>query len=248
MTMLVIAAAGFLSWLVSTIGAGGGEFLLVAAVASLLGAPAVAPVVTLSSLVAVPARTLLFRDSIDWSIVRWFAAGAIPGGILGAWLFTRIQAHWLQAAVALFLLSSPLQYGFGSRKRIFRMRLRWFLPAGFVVAFLSGLIGSMGPVLNPFYLNYRIGKEAMIGTKSFNSLVMHVAKIGTYLTLGAMNLRMAGYGLASGVAGMLAAWIAKRWLRDIPEDRFRQIVVWLMALSGAVVLWQQRALLTGVFK
>jgi uncharacterized protein len=128
------------------------------------------------------------------------------------------------------------------------MRLRWFLPAGFVVAFLSGLIGSMGPVLNPFYLNYRIGKEAMIGTKSFNSLVMHVAKIGTYLTLGAMNLRMAGYGLASGVAGMLAAWIAKRWLRDIPEDRFRQIVVWLMALSGAVVLWQQRALLTGVFK
>ena len=31
MTFLFIAAAGFLSWLLSTIGAGGGEFILIVA-------------------------------------------------------------------------------------------------------------------------------------------------------------------------------------------------------------------------
>jgi len=89
MTFLFIAVAGFLSWLLSTIGAGGGEFILIVAASYWLGAQAVAPVVTVSSLVAVPSRTLLFREHIDWGIVRWFAAGAVPGALLGAWLFTR---------------------------------------------------------------------------------------------------------------------------------------------------------------
>lgn len=47
MTFVLIAAAGCCSWLVSTIGAGGGEFILIAAATYLLGAQAVAPVVTL---------------------------------------------------------------------------------------------------------------------------------------------------------------------------------------------------------
>lgn len=82
---------------------------------------------------------------------------------------------------------APLQYGFGERERSFRVRLWWFLPAGLLVAFLSGLIGGMGPVLNPLYLNYGTLKEEMVGTKSVNSSVMHATKIGTYATLGAIR-------------------------------------------------------------
>ena len=97
------------------------------------------------------------------AIVRWFLAGAVPGGLLGAWTFAHAKAEWLQIVVALFLLSAPLQYRFGERERSFEVRLWWFLPAGLVVAFLSGLIGGMGPVLNPLYLNYGTVKEEMVG-------------------------------------------------------------------------------------
>ena len=58
---------------------------------------------TVSSLVAVPSRTLLFREHIDWDIVRWFVAGAVPGALLGAWLFTHTEANWLQLLIAVFL-------------------------------------------------------------------------------------------------------------------------------------------------
>src|SRR5881394_363109 len=92
-----------LSWLLSTIGAGGGEFILIVAASYWLGAQAVAPVVTVSNLVAVPSRTLLFRQHIDWGIVRWFAAGAVPGALLGAWLFTHTEANGLQLLIAVFL-------------------------------------------------------------------------------------------------------------------------------------------------
>ena len=149
LTLTIVALAGFVSWLISTAAAGGGEFIFISAVALLLGGRAVAPVVTLGNLLAVPSRIVIFRKDIDWKIVRWFLGGALPGGLLGAWVFAHTKAEWLQIVVALFLLSAPLQYRFGERERSFRVRLWWFLPAGLMVAFLSGLIGGMGPVLNP---------------------------------------------------------------------------------------------------
>src|SRR5205823_9550280 len=76
--------------------AGGGEFIFISAVAFLLGGRAVAPVVTVSNLLGVPSRVLLFREHIDWSIVRWFLLGAVPGGFVGSWLFARTTAAWLQ--------------------------------------------------------------------------------------------------------------------------------------------------------
>ena len=187
--------------MISTAAAGGGEFIFISAVAVLLGGRAVAPVVTLGNMFAVPSRVAIFWKDIDWKIVRWFLGGAVPGGLIGAWMFAHTKAQWLQIIVALFLLSAPLQYRFGERERSFEARAWWFLPAGLIVAFLSGLIGGMGPVLNPLYLNYGTAKEEMVGTKSLNSSVMHIAKVGTYATLGAIPARVFALRSRGGRAG-----------------------------------------------
>src|SRR5207302_8172884 len=129
-----------------------------------------------------------------------------PGGLLGAWVFAHTKAEWLQIIVALFLLSAPLQYRFGERERSFHVLLWWFLPAGLTVAFLSGLIGGMGPVLNPLYLNYGTVKEEMIGTKSVNSFVMHLTKLGTYAALGAFRSEYLLYGVTVGTTAVAANW------------------------------------------
>lgn len=243
MTIIGIAIAGFLAWLISTVAGGGGEFIFILAVTYLLGAQAVAPVVTLGNLFAVPSRVLLFRHDIDWRIVRWFLAGAIPGGLAGAWLFTRTEAEWLQLIIALFLISAPFQYRFGDREKSFTVRLWHFLPAGLIVAFFSGLIGGTGPVLNPLYLNYGSVKEEMIGTKSFNSLIMHLTKIGTYATLGALRPEYLLYGVSVGAVAIGASWLGKQWLERISAKRFRQMVVWLMVVSGGFMIWRQSHIL-----
>lgn len=144
MTIVWISLAGFLSWLINTSAGGGGEFVFIVAVTYLVGAQAVAPLVTVSNLFAVPSRVLLFREHIEWAIVRWFLAGAVLGSLVGAWLFTRASAEWLQLLIALFLLSAPLQYRWGERERTFEAKLWHFTAAGLLVAFLSGLIGEPG--------------------------------------------------------------------------------------------------------
>lgn len=243
MTIVWIALAGFLSWLINTSAGGGGEFVFIVAVTYLLGAQAVAPLVTVSNLFAVPSRVLLFREHIEWRIVRWFLAGAVPGSLVGAWLFTRASAEWLQLLIALFLISAPLQYRFGERERTFEAKLWHFTAAGLLVAFLSGLIGGTGPVLNPLYLNYGTLKEEMIGTKSFNSMIMHITKLSTYASFGALRSEFLWYGVAVGMVAILANWLGKRFLERISIEQFRHLVIWLMVASGIFLIWKQRAVL-----
>lgn len=50
MDYLLLAASGFIAWIVSTIGGGGGAMLLVPLIGFIAGAQAVAPVVAVATL------------------------------------------------------------------------------------------------------------------------------------------------------------------------------------------------------
>jgi uncharacterized protein len=237
---LFLAAAGFVAWIVSTVGGGGGALLLVPLVGFIAGAQAVAPATTLATMIAGGGRAFVFWRDIDWSVARWGLPGALVGGFLGAALFSSAPAEWLQILVGLFLVSTVLQYRFGRKERTFEVAKWWFLPAELVTGFLDGLIGAVGPVMNTLYLNAGLAKERMVGTKTAVSLPTHLVKIGTYTTLGAMGGRLWLFGLAAGVGALASNWLAKWLLKDMPELRFRAIVVGFMALSGAAMIWQQR--------
>jgi uncharacterized membrane protein YfcA len=244
---LLLAGSGFVAWIVSTIGGGGGALLLVPLVGFVAGAQAIAPVTTLATLVAGGGRAFVFWKDIDWSVVRWGLPGALLGGFLGAVLFSRAPAEWLQILVGLFLVSTVLQYRFGCKERTFEVAKWWFFPAELVTGFLDGLIGAVGPVMNTLYLNAGVTKERMVGTKTAVSLPTHFVKIGTYTTLGAMAGQLWLFGLAAGAGALASNWLAKRLLKDMPELRFRAIVVGFMALSGIIMIWQQRETIADLF-
>ena len=183
----VLFVAGFLAWIVSTLGGGGGGMLMIPVVSWVAHPKAVAPSIALGTLLSSPLRVYLFWRHIDWTIVRWYVPGAIVGAMLGGWIFANLESSWFKIIAAVFLISTLFQYRLGERERSFPMRAWAFLPLGFVVATISGMIGEAGPVLNPFYLNYGSVKEQMIGTKSVNSLIMQLTKLGSYTIFGAMT-------------------------------------------------------------
>jgi hypothetical protein len=47
-------------------------------------------------------------------------------------------------------------------------------------------------------------------------------------------------GIAAGAGALAPNWLAKRLLKDMPEERFRAVVVGFMGLSGIVMIGQQR--------
>lgn len=244
---LLLVISGFLAWIISTIGGGGGAMILVPIVGFVAGTQAVAPVVTLATLIAGGGRAFVFWRDIDWSVVTWALPGAVIGGLLGAALFSTAPAEWLRIAIGLFLVSTVFQYRFGKKKRTFRVRKWWFLPAQIVMGFLSGLVGAVGPVMNTLYLNAGITKARMVGTKTAISMPMHLIKIGTYSTLGAMSGELWLFGLAAGIGAIASNWVARRLLKGMTEISFRAIVIGFMALAGMLMIWDQRETVAALF-
>lgn len=241
MTVLLLSLASFVAWFISSLAGGGSPFIIIPMVNFLMETQAIPPVVTTGMLLGNLQRVFVFWQDIDWRLTWWYLPGAILGAILGAFVFTQTQLEWLQILLGLFLVSSIFSLGFGKKEQpSFKVPSWFFLPAGFVYAFLSGLIGSIGPILNPFYLNYGLVKEKMIGTKSVHVLVVHVAKIMTYATLGALTKSYLWYGLVIGMAAIPANFLGQIVLKKMSDEQFRQFVTALVTVSGLLMLWQQR--------
>ena len=240
MTIFLLVLASFIAWFISSLAGGGSPFIIVPMVNFLMDSQAVPPVVTTGMLLGNLQRTFMFWQEIDWQLTWWYLPGAISGAILGAFVYTQTQLQWLQILLGLFLVSSVFSFGMGKKEKSFQVPGWFFLPTGFIYAFLSGLIGSLGPVLNPFYLNYGLVKERMIATKSAHVVVVHIAKIFTYATLGVLTKSYLWYGLVIGITAIPANLLGQKVLKKISDEQFRQFVIALVTISGLLILWQQR--------
>lgn len=243
MTIFFLTLTSFASWFVSTIAGGGTPLLLIPLIGSLLGAAAVPPVLTIGMLLGHPQRVFLYWRHINWRIFWWYLPGAIVGASLGGFAFSKIQIAWLPILLALLLISSAVGSLVDEKKPWLKVRASYFLPAGFIFAFLSGTIGSAGPLLNPLYFNYGLKKEEMIATKSITLLVVHIVKTISYIAFGMLNWDYLGYGLLIGLAALPGNLIGKIVLKDVSEKHFRRLVTSLVFASGFWLLWNCRDLL-----
>lgn len=239
MIYLTLILCGSIAWFISTVAAGGAATLLVPVIGLLLGVQYVAPVISVASLCTNPGRSFLFRDHVDWQILRYLLPGSLLGAFLGAWSFSFLDPEWIQLVIALFLISYVLQYRFGISTISVRTRAWWFLPLGLLIAFLSGLVGATGPILNPFLLSYGLEKEHLVGTKSVNSLVMQFTKLATYTLFGALTSEIVLYGVLLGIGAIAGVYIARHHLFNIHPERFRAYTMLMMLIAGFLILGKQ---------
>lgn len=235
--VLFVAGAG--AFLFSTVAGGGGALVLVPLLNGVLGPTHAAPVLNLGSFLGRPSRLILFWKEINWRIVLHYAPAAIIGAYLGAWLFGALRVAWLQIFVGIFLISTVWQYRFGKRARSFAVKRWYFTPLGLVVSVLGTLIGALGPVLNPFYLNLGVSKEEMIATKTANSFVMGLSQLGSYTFFGLLTGQYWIYGLVLGLGATIGNILGKRYLKKMSDVSFRRWVIGLMVVSGLILIVTQ---------
>ncbi len=236
MDYLLLFLFGFVAFTVSTIAGGGGALILVPLVGFFVREDAVAPLVQMGNFIGRPTRIALFWKNIRWDISKIYIPFAFVGAFLGAWLFASLSMKWLQLVLGVFLVSTIFQYRFGKKTMSFQMKRWYFAPLGFVVSFLSSLIGATGAVLNPFYLNYGVTKEDLIGTKAINSFLVAMVQLPTYAFFGKLYGEMWYMGLSIGLGAALGNFVGKKWLTKISDKRFLSYVLILMVVSGVVLI------------
>ncbi len=229
-------AIAMIAFIVSTISGGGGALLLIPITSWMLGASAAPPVINLGTFISRPVRLYLFWQDIDWSLIKYYVPSAVVGAWLAALLFSRLDGSWIQLLVGGFLISTVFQYRFGRIDKSFDMPKLGFIPLGFVTAFISTLVGGLGPVLNPFYMNTGLQKERLIATKTANSFFVGLAQIGSYAFFGVLTAQLWMYGLALGLGAALGNIIGKRFLAGMSVYQFRLMLIALMVVSGIVMI------------
>ncbi|MBD2427158.1 sulfite exporter TauE/SafE family protein [Phormidium sp. FACHB-1136] len=243
MIAFYLLLTSFVAWFISMLAGGGSPFILIPLISILLGAQAVAPVITIGLLVGNAQRGLLLWPHIDWSLTLWYIPGAAVGAAIGCYGLTHVHAEGLQLVLGLGLIVMFLNELFGPKESRFNVKTWHFLPYALVNAIGSGLIGSTGPAMNPLYFSYGLEKEAMVATKAVHKVALHLLKIMAYAGLGTLSLQHLAYGLVIGLGAIPANWLGKIVLAKLSADQFRQLVYTFVAFSGLLMIWQQRSLL-----
>jgi uncharacterized membrane protein YfcA len=246
----IIGGTSFIAWFFSMLAGGGSPLILIPLVSFFLGTSAVAPVITIGMLIGNAQRSIFFWKDIDWRVTGWYLPGCLAGSVLGALIFTQIHPDWLEVLVGIALLGMVLNFWLHKvlkltwSDRTFAVQAWQFLPVAFANSIVSALIGSTGPIMNPMYFSYGLEKEAMIATKASNKAFLHIFKLLSYGALGVLQPQHISYGLLIGLGALPANWLGKWVLERMTNEQFRQVVYAFVAVSGVLMIWEQRDWLT----
>lgn len=213
----------------------GGAAVLLPALVAIFGVRAAIPILTVAQLIGNASRVWFNRRELNWRVVAWFAAGGIPMALLGGYLLASAPLGGLTRLLGAFLLLVVVW-------RHVRPRLSRQFPTPAFAAigagsgFLSALLGSVGPLMAPFFLAYGLVKGAYIGTEALSAVVMHVAKLVAYGQTALLTGHNLAAGLALGPVMILGSFTGKQIVDLLPEKVFVAMIEAVLVAAGVLFL------------
>ena len=232
--ILLVAAAVLASTLAAVTGCGGAAVLLPVLVFA-FGTRAAIPILTVAQLVGNASRVWFNRRELDYRVVGWFSLGAVPLGLMGGLLFAQAPLGALTRLLGAFLLLVVAWRRLRPRTQV-RPTRRGFALIGGGAGFLSALLGSVGPIMAPFFLAYGLVKGAYIGTEALSTVVMHVSKLLAYRSASVLPGSSIAAGLLLGPLMVAGSWIGKRIVDRLPERVFVLLIEAVMTIAGLLFL------------
>lgn len=212
----------------------GGAAILLPMLVAMYGPREAIPILTVAQLIGNASRAYFNRRELNFQVVAYFSAGAVPAAIAGGLLFAVAPLSALTRLLGAFLIAMVMYRHIGKRSRT--MPLAAFTPLGTGSSFLSALLGSVGPLMAPFFLAYGLAKGAYIGTEALCSLIMHVVKLATYGGTSLLSMTGVGIGLAMGIGLIVGSYIGKRIVDRVSERTFVLLVEATLVIAGVCFL------------
>lgn len=213
----------------------GGAAVLLPVLVAVFGVRAAVPILTVAQLIGNGSRVWFNRRELDYRVVGWFAVGGVPLALAGGLLFATAPLGALTRLLGAFLILVVVW------RRVRpgpppKPPLRSFALIGAGASFLSALLGSVGPIMAPFFLAYGLVKGAYIGTEALATVVMHVTKLVAYRRADILSGPMLLMGLALGPIMVGGSWAGKRIVDRLPERVFVTIIEGTLVVAGLLLL------------
>jgi uncharacterized membrane protein YfcA len=108
---------------------------------------------------------------------------------------------------------------------------------GFVAGILGGLAGLSGPLPTLWAMFHKWGKDERRSVFQAFNLTILVAALASYATTGLLSAELAKLFLAAFPGTLAGAWLGARIYRRLSDRHFERLVLYLLALSGAILTW-----------
>lgn len=236
MDFALVLALGLVAGTVGGIVGFGTSIMVMPALVLVFGPREAVPVMAIASIMANASRVAAWWREIDWRAAGAYSATAIPAAALGAGTLLSLPVGAVEAVLGVFFIAMIPVRRWMARQH-WKLGLGHLALVGAVIGFLTGIVVSTGPVNAPFFLAYGLVKGAYLATEALGSLAVYLAKAATFRTLGALPLEIVGKGLVVGSSLVAGAFIAKRYVRQIPAEKFRLLMDGLLAVAGLSMLW-----------
>lgn len=213
----------------------GSAVLLVPVCAFAFGPQATVPLLTVAALLGNLSRTAFSWRETDWRAAGVYVLGAVPAAALGARIFVQLDAALIQRILGLFIIAMVPAGRYAARMR-WRVALWQLLPVGLAMGFLSGLVGTTGPVNAPFFLAYGLVKGAYLATEALGAAAVHATKSVLYGRFEALDghLLLAGTGVGLALVG--GSYLGRRIVDRLDPARFRAAVEVMLVVAGLLML------------
>lgn len=231
LTYCLLAGGAFVAAALAAVTGFGGAAVLLPILVVVYGVRDAIPILTVAQLIGNGSRVWFNRRELALPVVAWFALGGVPAALVGGFLFASAPLPALKRLLGFFLLLI-VAYRHIGRSSPFRPSLHGFTAIGAVFSFLSALLGSVGPLMAPFFLAYGLVRGAYIGTEAFATVVMHIAKLVAYGGTSILTIDNVIAGLALGPIMIFGSFVGKRILDRLPERLFVLIIEATLIIAG----------------
>lgn len=232
--LLLLAAALGASTLAAVTGFGGAAVLLPVLILT-FGVRQAIPILTVAQLIGNGSRVWFNWREVNWRVVVWFALGGVPTALVGGYLFAVAPLPALTRILGAFLLLVVLWRHLRPKPRS-PFPLPAFAGIGAGASFFSALLGSVGPIMAPFFLAFGLVKGGYIGTEALSTVVMHVTKLVAYRQSSILTRTDVLIGLGLAPIMILGSYVGKRILDRLPERTFVLIIEAVLIAAGLAFL------------
>ncbi|HLS87221.1 MAG TPA: sulfite exporter TauE/SafE family protein [Burkholderiales bacterium] len=235
-TLAAVAALALAAAVVGGVGGFGTGVILTAALVPLIGVKAVVPVLAVAGVIINAGRFWFYRDSLDRRALATVLAASLPLLVLGAWLYSVLDARAVGTLLALVIIASV------PARRVLKARAMVLGTPGLAVGagvwgVASGFASGTGMILISTLLGAGLSGTTVLATDALATIVFDLSKALLFRRFELLDDAAVLTGLAIGAATIPGSALAK-WLVHRMGARLHVLAMEALILAGgAFMLW-----------
>lgn len=234
---VAVAGTAFVAAIIGGVAGYGTGLLLPIVLVPIIGAEATVPVIAVTALFTNAGRALALRSLVDWRAALLMLPLALPLTILAASLFTRLDERGSTLVIGTVLLVIvPLRHLL--KRAGYTLGRAGLVLAGGVYGFVTGTSTGAGVLLVSALMAGGLTGAAVIATDAVISIVIGVAKVTTFGTLGALPSALVVLAVLIGLVTLPGGYVARLIMERLPGRVHTALLDAVVVVGGALMIWR----------